>query len=181
MSIDKKTSDSYLELRKKTDDNVKKLLDVHGKNIVCKPKCSSCCVNLTVFPVEFESIKSEMKKDGFEIKSVIFDKEATCGFLKDELCQIYKYRPLICRTHGIPISFQNDDDPAEPYIAVSFCDLNFDDVDMDEDNEDDDYEGICFDDNNTLNIDELNENLFRLNQKISKEPTKRIELKDLII
>lgn len=177
MSFDAKIFEKYFELREKTDETVEKLIQIHGSNIVCKPKCPSCCVNLTVFQIEFESIKYEMGKDGFDISSVVFDPKATCGFLKDDLCQIYKYRPIICRTHGIPISFQNDDDPAEPYIAVSFCDLNFADIDTDDD---DDYEGLCFDDNNTLNIDELNEELFRINQKINKDPLKRIELQGLL-
>lgn len=179
MSFDTKIFEKYFELRKRTDENVKKLLEIHGPNIICKPKCSSCCVNLTVFQIEFESIKHEMGTDGFDIGSVTFDDQATCGFLKNDLCQIYKYRPIICRTHGIPISFQNDDDPVEPYIAVSFCDLNFEDLDMGDD-ENDDYEGVCFDDNNTLNIDELNEELFRINQEINKDPLKRIDLKGLI-
>lgn len=179
MSFDTKIFEKYFELRKKTDANVEKLVALHGSNIVCKPKCASCCVNLTVFQIEFESIKHEMGKDGFDIGSVVFDDQATCGFLKDDLCQIYKYRPIICRTHGIPISFQNDDDPAEPYIAVSFCDLNFPDIDIDDD-DDDNYEGVCFDDNNTLNIDELNEELFKINQGNNKDPLKRIDLKGLL-
>jgi len=180
MQFDTKMFEKYFELRKKTDEITAKLTSIHGKNIVCRPGCSSCCVNLTVFPVEFEAISYEMGRDGFDKDSVIFDSGASCGFLKDDLCQIYKYRPVICRTHGIPISFLNDDDPSEPYNAVSFCELNFNEDDLDYESDDDDYEGVRFDENNTLDIDELNRQLFAINIEHCGDPEKRIDLKGLL-
>lgn len=166
-----KVLNRYYEFRKVTDINCMRLVKAHKKQIVCKKGCSSCCVNLSVFPVEFEAIKREMAADGFDIASVVFDDKATCGFLKDDLCQIYKYRPIICRTHGIPIAFSNEDDPAEIFKEVSFCDLNFDNFDDDE--------GLVFSDENTLDIDELNTIFFKINYEFCKDPKTRIPLKDL--
>ena len=179
MQFDTKTFEKYFKLRKKTDEITAKLTAVHGKNIVCRPGCSSCCVNLTVFPLEFEAISYEMGYDGFNKNSVIFDDGASCGFLKNDLCQIYKYRPIICRTHGIPISFLDNDSAGEPYNAVSFCELNFADDEFDDD-DDETYEGVKFDENNTLNIDELNGELFRINMEYCGDPQKRIDLKGLL-
>lgn len=179
MQFDTRTLEKYFELRKKTDNIATELTVIHGKNIVCKPGCSSCCVNLTVLPVEFEAINYEMGRDGFKKDAVIFDTSSTCGFLKNDLCQIYKYRPIICRTHGIPISFLNDDDPSEPYNAVSFCELNFNGDEFDDD-DDETYEGVKFDEKNTLNIDELNSELFSINMEHCGDPEKRIDLSGLL-
>ncbi len=166
-----KTIKNYYEFRKVADINCMRLSKMHVRQITCKKGCSSCCVNLSVFPVEFEAIKKEMALDGFDPASIVFDENATCGFLKDDLCQIYKYRPVICRTHGLPIAFLNEDNPDEIFKEVSFCDLNFNDFDDDE--------GLVFNDDNTLDIDELNTAFFKINYEFCKDPQKRIPLKDL--
>lgn len=171
----KNAIDGYYEFRKVTDVNCTRLAKMHGHQITCKKGCSSCCVNLSVFPVEFEAIREEMKKDGFDISSVTFDENATCGFLKNDLCQIYKYRPVICRTHGLPIVFLNDDNPSEIFKEVSFCELNFNNFDED----DDEDGGLIFNDENTMDIDELNTAFFKINQQYCKDPQKRIPLKDI--
>ena len=161
----------YYEFRKVADINCGRLAKIHGRQITCKKGCSSCCVNLSVFPVEFESIRKEMENDGFDISSVLFDENAACGFLKNNLCQIYKYRPVICRTHGIPVAFLNDDNPLETFKEVSFCELNFNDFDEDE--------GIVFSDDNTLDLDELNTAFFKINRQFCDDTDKRVPLKDL--
>jgi len=177
MDEKKKAILDYYELRKVTDVNSARLTKIHGGHITCKKGCSSCCVNLSVFPVEFEAIKKEMAIDGFDPSSIVFDENATCGFLKDDLCQIYKYRPVICRTHGLPIVFLNDDNPSEIFKEVSFCELNFNN--FNEYDDDDDDGGLIFNDENTLDIDELNTAFFKINQQFCKDPQKRIQLKDL--
>lgn len=152
-----------------------RLESIHGSQILCRQGCCDCCRNLTVWPVEFVSIAEEMKTAGAAKPE--FDKEAPCGFLKGGLCQIYPFRPLICRTHGLPIAFEND--PAEPpEMSVSFCPKNFKDW---EEN------GISFGPENTLNIDLLNQELGRIHAAFlegSKDenlsPYTRIELKDLL-
>lgn len=170
-----KAIERYYEFRAVTDINCARLEKIHKNQIVCKKGCSSCCVNISLFPVEFEAIKAEMTRDGFDMSEVVFDENAMCGFLKDDLCQIYKYRPVICRTHGLPIAFLNDDDPEEIFKEVSFCDLNFNNFD---DNDDDD--GIIFNDDNTLDLDELNTVFFRINHEFCGDLRKRIPLKDLL-
>jgi uncharacterized protein len=173
MDNDQKALNNYFELRKVTDVNCARLEKMHKNQIICRKGCASCCVNLSLFPVEFEAIKAEISREGFDISKVIFDEDAACGFLKDDLCQIYKYRPIICRTHGLPIAFLNDDDPEEIFKEVSFCDLNF--------NNFEDDEGLIFNDDNTLDIDELNSAFFRINYEFCKESEKRIPLKDLLL
>lgn len=167
--------EQYRQLRSLADDISESLTAIHGENIVCRKGCCGCCVNLSVFPVEFNSILDELRSDGVE--KLEFDESASCGFLKDGLCSIYKYRPLICRTHGLPIAFL-DDEADPPAYSVSFCDENFTSADP---------EDMAFGPDNTLNIDDLNSSLYSANLAYieaaaddSLNPSTRIELKELV-
>ena len=168
----KKGAAAYIDLREKIDKLVSNIEKIHTSNINCKKGCDTCCVNLTVFPVEMAGILYEMELDGFDTANIVFDNSATCGFLKNNLCQIYKYRPVICRTHGLPITFLNDDDPCDPFNEISFCELNF--VVPEETLED------LFDETNLLDIDEINRALFKLNKDSGHGIFERIPLKDIL-
>ncbi|HVN97900.1 MAG TPA: YkgJ family cysteine cluster protein [Syntrophorhabdaceae bacterium] len=114
----------YMNLRQWVDGEANRLVTMHGGNITCHRGCDGCCVNLTVFPVEFFAIMSEMKRAGVHAEKISFDEIAPCGFLHERICRIYPYRPIICRTHGLPILFI-DDSSDEPRWDVSYCELNF--------------------------------------------------------
>ncbi|MBC8379143.1 MAG: YkgJ family cysteine cluster protein [Planctomycetes bacterium] len=131
-------------------------------------------MDLSVWPVEFYSIVEEIKTAEWPIPQLSHEKE--CRFLDtDGHCQIYPFRPLICRTHGLPLVYWHDEtDP--PGYGVMFCEKNF--ASSDE---------IDFSPDNTLNMDEVNEKLARLNlafieknQDLRLEPTTRIELRRLL-
>ncbi|MHC4854927.1 MAG: hypothetical protein ACYS72_00815, partial [Planctomycetota bacterium] len=87
----------------------------------------------------------------------------------------YPFRPIICRTHGLPLAYwQEDSHP--PGYGIIFCNQNFDAAG-----------DIGFDANNTLNMDEINEKLARVNIVFLEEhpdldltPTDRIELRELL-
>ena len=163
----------YRRLRDEVDRQAAALESVHSDWMACKKGCCVCCMNLSVWPVEFYSIVEEMKR--FEWDKPQFNDDATCGFLKDGLCAIYPFRPIICRTHGLPLVYWHDEtDP--PGYGVMFCEKNFQNAD-----------DIDFGPDSTLNMDEVNEKLARLNiafvekhQDLSLEPTTRIELRKLI-
>ncbi|HOL89027.1 MAG TPA: YkgJ family cysteine cluster protein, partial [Anaerohalosphaeraceae bacterium] len=113
--------EDYRRLREEADAIAARLTEVHGSQIVCRAGCTDCCQNLSVWPVEFYAVLEDLRAAG--CSHLVFDESASCGFLKDGLCQIYPFRPLICRTHGLPIAFEIE--TAE--IAVSFCPKNFQD------------------------------------------------------
>lgn len=158
-------------------ESTENLESIHKANITCHKGCDSCCINLTVFPVEFFAIKERMSQDNFKSSQIHFDNKASCGFLKNSICQIYEYRPLICRTHGLPIVFLNENDDGSEEWNVTFCDKNFTDKKSKE---------TTFDDTNTLNLEDINSKLFSLNQHFLQETksnyqiTERIELKELL-
>ena len=168
------TIEIYHRLRDEVDRKAAVLEQLHADWMACKKGCSGCCMNLTVWPVEFYAILEEMKAAGAAKPMLNADK--ACGFLDGEGgCVIYAYRPMICRTHGLPLVYWHDEtDP--PGYGVMFCEKNFQNADE-----------IDFGPDNTLNMDEVNEKLARLNvafveekKDLSLESDTRIEMRKLL-
>ena len=164
----------YLELLNRIDKQTKRLTALHGKALACRPGCASCCRNLSVFPVEFHAIRHAMAQAGINSEKIAFDTSESCGFLNKGMCRIYPFRPIICRTHGLPILFLDDSSGTYTW-EVSFCELNFAG-----------QENIEFTDDMLLDIEEINTELSRINRDFiaAKERVKerlplRISLKTL--
>lgn len=158
--------EAYYELIEYVDKKIKKLEKIHSDNLVCKKKCSSCCLDTSVLPIEFFSILNMLKQ-----KNIVPEEEnGNCIFLKKDLCTIYEMRPLICRTHGLPLAYGEDEDPLKRNI--SFCELNFT------------KEVPEFGPDNVLDMDEINIELVRLNENFIKTNDKdlpeRMDMKDLL-
>jgi Fe-S-cluster containining protein len=167
--------EEYRSLRSRINEEIRKLEGLHGADIACHQGCAGCCVNLTVFPVEFFAILKDLKETHKLKKDFLFDESASCGFLNEEgLCRIYPLRPIICRTHGLPILFLNDSQE-EPVWEVSFCELNFRNK-----------TGIEFTEDTLLDIEIVNAELNRINDQFISSlsgnkyyPQQRIQLKEL--
>lgn len=151
----------YWQLRDSLNREIEKLVSLHSNNLKCKSGCSDCCLTLSLLPIEFFAIKQRIEN------SATFDKRKSCGFLNnDGACSIYNDRPLICRSHGLPIAYL-DDEQDEPVNLVSYCPLNFTSVKP---------EDLEFNSETTLNIDILNSKLTKINSKFIKNNP---ELKDV--
>lgn len=164
----------YRELRRDVNGLAGGLETLHCKHLACKPGCHQCCVNLTVFPVEFYAILEDLQR--LSTGALKLDDQASCAFLKDGLCTIYAVRPMICRTHGLPVAFLNMD-AEEPEMNVSFCPLNFTEADED---------AMSFGPDSTLDLDDLNMKLYEANLQFLQEhpelglgPSDRIDLREL--
>lgn len=164
----------YYNLRNKIDIRAKELSTKHYKELKCQKGCDSCCENISVFPIEFHSIKNELGKILYTISNRPFNKfRKSCVFLKDGACQIYKSRPIICRTQGLPLMYQNINGQG---YEVSHCQLNFKNFNISDFNID-----------NTLFMPDYNSKLFLLNREFveseniaKKNPKKRIPLWKLL-
>lgn len=161
----------YLQFRADVDTRTAELSRLHGRHLVCRPGCTACCTNLTVLPVEFEAIRRRaLAAAGGE--PIRFDPNAPCGFLtSDGRCAIYEHRPIICRTHGLPIAFADEDDGH----SVSFCERNFSDAQP---------RDLDFGPENTLDLDELNDRLAQVNFDYLAQTagsSSRIELSRLLL
>jgi Fe-S-cluster containining protein len=165
-------TEAYQQFRDAVDRMAAELTNVHGKHVTCRPGCHSCCTNLSVFPVEYHAILAAIRQARVVVS---FDPAQPCGFLRDGKCSLYAMRPLICRTHGLPVAFTNDTfEP--PETNVSFCPMNFSEADLD------DYE---FGPRNTLDLDAMNSRLAEINQQYlaelppSNRPPQRVPLSQL--
>ncbi|MCK3684851.1 YkgJ family cysteine cluster protein [Maribellus sp. YY47] len=169
----KNNRDTYEALRDKIDTLSAKLEKEHKNHLMCKAGCDLCCMDYSIFPVEFYHIRNRLKESNYLHTVPPTNDEESCVFLKDHQCTIYEERPIICRTHGLPLLFQNEDGD----WVLSACELNFTDFDMDE-----------FTDKNTFPQDKFNSQLFMLNKEfISNFEEKKynefdlIPMKDLLI
>lgn len=145
---------AYAALRDTIDEQVEKLEKMHQKHMKCRAGCDLCCMDYSVFPIEFHYIKQKLAQQ--ENKPGVNKNagEEDCIFLKDHKCTIYDERPIICRTHGLPLLYMGNDNNWE----LSACELNFTEFDTDE-----------FTEQNTFPQDTFNSKLFMLNKTFIKE------------
>ncbi|TNF41432.1 MAG: YkgJ family cysteine cluster protein [Bacteroidetes bacterium] len=134
------------------------LEEMHREYIKCRSGCSLCCIDFSVFPVEFYFILNELKKKNFKPETDLNNENEICVFLKNNSCTIYEQRPIMCRTHGLPLLYANDDGEWE----LSACELNFTEFDFDD-----------FTDDNTLPQDKYNSKLYLLNREFIAEFTEK--------
>lgn len=140
----------YKKLRDEIDALSQQLEKQHQKHMKCQAGCDQCCMDYSIFPIEFYSILDALKQaqtiPGFTIQN---DK-SKCVFLNAGQCTIYTERPVICRTHGLPLLYMNENEEWE----LSACELNFTAFNMDK-----------FTDENTFPQDKFNSRLFMLNKQ----------------
>lgn len=149
MSIMTELFKQYKNLLNKVDTLTYKLEKQHVRHMACKMGCDLCCMDYNIFPIEFYSILEALKKKEFKVDLPSVNMTDTCVFLKDHKCTIYDERPIICRTHGLPLLFMNDDDNWE----LSACELNFTAFDFSD-----------FTNENTFPQDRINSELFMVNK-----------------
>ncbi len=86
----------------------------------CAHGCDTCChQRLTVFGVEAAAIHAHLATLDPALRETLRaddGPEGHCAFLKEARCTIYPVRPIICRSHGLPIRVDG---------AVDHCPLNF--------------------------------------------------------
>lgn len=95
--------------------------------LTCRAGCDSCCVSgLTVLPVEAASLVrfAEDHELDFAPKG-----QGHCVFLDvDGRCAVYAARPILCRTHGLPLRMPGEAPRGSLRVLtddVTVCSLNF--------------------------------------------------------
>lgn len=140
----------YLELRNEIDKLSEELAKGHEKHMKCKKGCDMCCMDYSIFPIEFYFILNDFRGQKIEFESGKKSKENICVFLKNQVCSVYDQRPIICRTHGLPLLYMSEENQWE----LSACELNFTEFDFEE-----------FTLDNTFEQDKFNSKLFMLNKE----------------
>lgn len=103
--------DNYKQLTATVDALCNGIRAALGGQITCTAGCSSCCTSITVFPVEAAALREALEalpEAGAETirRHVIEHADGErCPLLAHHQCLLYTARPLICRTHGLPIIY----------------------------------------------------------------------------
>tara|TARA_B100000683_G_scaffold275713_2_gene327347 strand:+ start:3459 stop:4037 length:579 start_codon:yes stop_codon:yes gene_type:complete len=102
--------------------------------INCEPGCAQCCTaGLTLLPVEAAFIQASLQDGKAQVGSVERLSESHCSCLNAQgLCDVYAHRPLVCRTHGLPMKMTDSETSRRPGALrvlgedTVTCSLNFD-------------------------------------------------------
>ena len=139
----------YQTLCRYCDDAFAMTLQAFRAHIRCAQGCASCCLLETVVPLEAFVITSYLESAASHSSAARSYRtpqtQTRCVFLHEDTCVIYSVRPLICRTHGLPIRYPDGQ-------AIDACPLNFADIDR-----------ATIDIQFVLDAERITHNLMRLN------------------
>lgn len=103
--------ENYRQLVARTDALCRVIESALGEQITCSAGCSGCCTSITIFPVEAAVLREELSRLPSRRREAIL-KHVTrqagnerCPLLFRRRCLLYHARPIICRTHGLPIVY----------------------------------------------------------------------------
>ena len=107
--------DNYKQLTARIDALCNEIAAALGEQITCSAGCSSCCTAITVFSVEAAAMREALANlpdtTAEEIRRHVSEHadDERCPLLLHHRCLLYDARPIICRTHGLPIVYTTDD------------------------------------------------------------------------
>ncbi len=106
--------DNYRQLLSRIDALCNAIQASLGDQITCSEGCSSCCTAITLFPVEAAALREALdqlpQQEAEAIRRQITSQASgeRCPLLSHHRCLLYRARPIICRTHGLPIIYTED-------------------------------------------------------------------------
>jgi Fe-S-cluster containining protein len=106
--------DNYRQLVAKIDHLCQGITADLGEQITCSAGCSGCCSAITIFPVEAAALQEALAtlpaQEAESIRQHVRQQasEEGCPLLFNQRCLLYGARPIICRTHGLPIVYSDD-------------------------------------------------------------------------
>ncbi len=119
----------YEALLAKVDTLFSQIQERHPQSFHCQAGCHSCCKpKITVNALEAEWLRWQLSKLPENQKAALLANEKQnpfrgerCAFLQASGdCGIYELRPIVCRSHGAPLQFKE-----EEKIFRDVCPLNF--------------------------------------------------------
>jgi len=117
---------AYLALVEKVDAFFERVARRYAGRIKCGPGCADCCRRIiTLYPFEIDRMMAAaagLEPAGLEgvirrARRAGGDPQAACPLLSGDRCLIYEARPIICRTHGLPMLVPGED-------SLSMCVYN---------------------------------------------------------
>ena len=120
----------WYQVAEQADAFFERVLQSSRGQMCCAPGCDGCCQHdLTVMTVEALALEAGLVGLDAAARAAV-GRGPGCALLAHGRCLVYAHRPLICRTHGLPI---RQPAAAEEQAAfgralaagVSACPLNF--------------------------------------------------------
>lgn len=118
--------ENYHALLARVDELCRATGERFPSELSCRPGCDACCRHLSIFAVEAHALNRAFRElpEAEAAKLLESARQAApsdpCPLLQDGLCLLYRARPIICRTHGLPILINRDGES-----GVDFCPKNF--------------------------------------------------------
>jgi Fe-S-cluster containining protein len=125
-----------VRLRTRVDEHFAQAMARTPEQFACQAGCESCChQRFSVFEVEAAPIRealAQLARSDPEARRRVRERGQdpglrACALLLDGRCTVYEQRPLICRSHGLPIGVRESDEPGSP-LRLDHCPLNFRDL-----------------------------------------------------
>lgn len=121
---------NYYHLVEKVDDLCRRIETDFADQLACSAGCSACCRHISLCPVEAIALATALgslppnEAEEIRLKARSSHADGPCPLLVDDRCALYRNRPIICRTHGLPVLTETDAGK-----TIDFCRLNFTGVD----------------------------------------------------
>ena len=122
--------ENYQQLLLRVDALCQGIVKALSEHISCSKGCSACCTSITLFPVEAAALKAAIEDLSAEEEAAIrrhvteHADDERCPLLSHHCCLLYQARPVICRTHGLPILYMENGER-----RVDCCPLNLEQCD----------------------------------------------------
>ena len=106
--------DNYKQLISRIDALCSAIESALGEQITCTAGCSACCTAITIFPVEAAALRDaldtlpEDEAECIRQHAALNVSGERCPLLSHDQCLLYHARPIICRTHGLPITYTEE-------------------------------------------------------------------------
>lgn len=117
---------NYHLLAKQVDELCRRIGEEFGSSIACRRGCDDCCRHLSLFPVEGAMLAAAVaglpaaEAEQVRRRARASRPDGPCPLLEDGACLLYEARPLICRTHGMPLLATGENGR-----SIDFCPRNF--------------------------------------------------------
>ncbi|MCG3174249.1 MAG: hypothetical protein GMKNLPBB_02477 [Myxococcota bacterium] len=151
----------YQAFLRKLDGFFAQVMERHAGHMKCRKGCAACCaVSPSFLPVEMDNLRRAFAGLPESLRQTIAAQAGAaaagvrreCPMLVDNACSVYGQRPVICRTHGLPILFAAENGEK----SLDHCPLNFEGVER-------------IDGASILNLDQVNQILGLLNIQFDPE------------
>jgi uncharacterized protein len=117
---------NYRNLVARVDELCRRITAEYGEYLTCGEGCDGCCRHVSLFPVEAVALAAAL--GGLPAEQAARIRELAraastadaCPLLEDGRCLLYAARPIICRTHGMPLLVSQEGEK-----RIDFCPKNF--------------------------------------------------------